>query len=103
MVNILGRTDPPMMGSGWTIKLTVMDHTYGKMAENTMVNGHKMICKDSEYTFTRMVSVMMVNTSLIKRRDMEFTTGLTDDDMKDGGTRVNNMGLVLIQIMQKIV
>jgi hypothetical protein len=90
-VNTRGLTDQLITVSGLIIKLTVMDHTYGKMAENTMVNGHKMICKDSEYTFTRMVSVMMVNTSLIKRRDMEFTTGLTEDDMKDGGTRANNM------------
>ena len=56
-----------------------------------------------EYICTQMESATMANMKMIKKKVTEFTTGPMDASMKDGGTRVNNMGLVLIQIMQKIV
>ena len=68
-----------------------MDPTCGKMVENISANGHRMICKDSASTSIQMECDTMVSISLIKKKDMEFITGLTAADMKAGGTKASNM------------
>ena len=76
MVNTLGRTDPPMMGSGWTIKLTVMELICGKMGANIGVSGHKMTCRDTASTSTLMEYVTTGNTWLTRKKGTECTIGL---------------------------
>ena len=103
MVNILERTDPPMMGSGWTIKLTVMELICGKMGANIGVSGHKMTCRDTASTSILMEYVTTVNTWLTKKKGTECTIGLTDAVTKDGGTRASNTDWAHTLIAPRVV
>lgn len=50
-----------------------------------------MICKVMAFIFTLMELGMMDSILMIKKKDMGYTIGLMDENMKAGGTKVNNM------------
>lgn len=47
--------------SGWTTKLTDLEHIFGKTAANTTDNGQIMTCRVMVYTSTQMVFGMMAS------------------------------------------
>jgi hypothetical protein len=61
------------------------------MVANIMVNGLIMTCRDVEYTFMLMVSDMMDNILMIKKKVMVSITGQMEENMKAGGTKENSM------------
>jgi len=50
-----------------------------------------MTCRDVEYTFMLMVSDMMDNILMIKKKVMVSITGQMEENMKAGGTKENSM------------
>jgi hypothetical protein len=46
---------------------------------------------------------MMDSILMTKKKDMGYTIGLMDENMKAGGTKGNNMVLVRILIVQRVL
>ena len=80
-----------MKVNGLIIKLTALEHIYGKMDANIMVNGQIMTCRVVEYTFMLMVLGMMDNILMIKKKVMVSITGQMVENMKAGGTKESSM------------
>ena len=59
LANIRGLTVQFTKGSGWTTKLTDLEHIFGKTVESTTDNGQIMTCRATAYIFTQMESDMM--------------------------------------------
>ena len=77
------------MGSGSKFGLTV---------KSTTDNGSTTIWMVSATINTPIKSDTMDNLSQTKSKDSVYTPGQTEGSMKDGGTKVNNMVLVLTQV-----
>jgi hypothetical protein len=54
------------------------------------------------FIFTLMELGMMDSILMTKRKDMGYTIGLMDENMKAGGTKGNNMVLVRILIVLRV-
>jgi hypothetical protein len=62
MASTPGQIQPPTMAIGKTTKLMVTAFICGLMAASTTAPGPTMICRGTEFTFTRMVCAMTANT-----------------------------------------
>jgi len=76
---------------GKIIRLMDLEHIYGKTAVNTTATGKTMICMGWVFTFMLMVSVMMVNMRMTRKKVLGNTTGLMVANMKGTGTKANSM------------
>ena len=74
----------------------------GMMAKNILDNGMKMTCMDQVFINIKMEILMKGCMKMIKKRDMEFTNGLTDEFTEDTGIKESNMDLEFLKIHLKI-
>ena len=75
LANIRGLTVQFTKGSGWTTKLTDLEHIFGKTVESTTDNGQATICTDLESTYTQMGLDMMANILMTKKMGLGFING----------------------------
>jgi hypothetical protein len=61
------------------------------MAEDSKVNGKTITWRVMEFTSGMMGESMKVNIEMTKKMDMEYIYGPMADNMKDIGSKVNNM------------
>lgn len=78
---------------GLIIVSMVWVNTNGKMEESTMETGIIMICTAWESIFIPMELHMRVSIKKTRKQDMAYISGLTVENMKAGGTMVNNTDL----------
>lgn len=72
------------------------------MGENMRENGKTTTWKELESMFGTMVVNMKGSTVMIKSMVLEFILGLMAGVMKDIGTKVNNMELVLMKCQKTV-
>jgi hypothetical protein len=92
-VNTLGLMVQHTKGNGWKTKLTATVSTCGLTEENTMDSGPTTTCRVVEFTFMQMVSGMMVNTRMTRKKAMGVIFGLMVENMRVGGIKANSMVL----------
>ena len=73
------------------IKKMVVEYKFGQMVQGTMDFGEMEWQMDMEDLSMLKVMCMKVNGLKIKPTDMEFTPILMEVDMKDNGSKINNM------------
>ena len=89
--SIIGLMARSMMECGRTTRLMVMECINRKMAKSIMALGKVETCTASVFISIRMVENTLGSLRMIKKMAMEFIIGMMDVDMRDGGTKENNM------------
>jgi hypothetical protein len=89
-----------MKDNGLIIRLTDLELIFGKTVVNTTDSGLIMICKAMASTSTLMVSDMMANTLMIKRKATDCTIGLMAENTRGGGTKASSTVWALILTVQ---
>ena len=79
-----------MRANGSIIKSMALALTFGRMVANTTDNGSTTIWRASEFTFMRTACATTVNTTTIRRRDTDSTSGLMVAHTKAGGIRASS-------------
>jgi len=98
--SISGQINQNIEGFGTRIKFMAWVSTDGRTVECTKENGKIMKCQVQVSTDTRMGGDTEEIIQMMKKMDMEYTTGMTVVFMKAIGCKVNSM--VLESIMMPI-
>ena len=85
LVNSLGVMGQLTLGCSMKTKLKDKVSTAGRMEDSLMVFGSTIKWKDTEYSTGQTVGDMKVNTSMIRKRGMVFSSGLMEENMMEHG------------------
>jgi len=99
MENTFGMTEVCTKENGTRIKLMEKESMSGQMVENTMVNGEIITCMEEVSIPGKTEECMRVTMKMIVNMDMEYTLGMTVNNMKAGGRTENNTEKVFIEKM----
>lgn len=96
-----GPTAPSMKATGSITESMALDITNGRMGESTSATGTTTTCTEWAFISTRIMSLTRGSSKRTKRQDMVCTTGMTEENMKDGGTMESNTALASTRIQAK--
>ena len=87
---IVGMTGRDMKGSGSKTRSGDSELIHGWTGGNTKENGLTIIWKASVFTRGRMEEYTRANIGMTKSMDLAFTLGLTEDSIKECGSRASS-------------
>ena len=90
--NSIGETEVDILVNSMTIIFMVSVNINGQMEESTKVSGRTTKCMEQVNLLGEMDVVILVNTCGIKKKDLEYFSGQTAEDMREIGSKVNSMG-----------
>lgn len=73
----------------------VEEYKSGQMDQDTMASGEMVWPMDMDVLYMLKEMFMRVNGPRIKQMASEFTLIITEADMKDNGSKINNTDMVL--------
>ena len=69
----------------------VLEHTFGQMVGATLGTGYQIKCMEKENSPGQMAGFTKVNITTTRNKDMGYSNGQMDVDMKETGLMGNNM------------